>query len=112
MTRFIAAALLCAAVCSAACGLKPSATTTVTGPATIALGTSAQYAAVAVPLASSPTSVSGLTEFYWTSSDPARATVTQQGVVTAVGAGRVTISAAVVSRSVLSAGHLEVTVVQ
>lgn len=100
--------LFCAA---AACDLRSSATTTVTGPATLEAGASAQYTAVAVPRSSSPASAGTLTEFYWTTSDPARATVSQQGLVTAVSAGPVRISAAVVARTVLSEGHLDITVV-
>ena len=50
------------------------------------------------------------TGFSWTSSDPAVATVDQNGLVTAIAAGQVTITAATTGSSVISFGSITLNV--
>lgn len=50
------------------------------------------------------------TGFSWTSSDPAVATVDQNGLVTAIAAGQVTITAATTGSSVISIGSITLNV--
>ena len=67
----------------------------VTGPATLAAGSEAQYQATisSVSGSSGPTTPSPGWAIKWKTSEPSIATVTATGMVTAVAAGRVTITA-------------------
>lgn len=103
--------LLTVCLASAACS-PPTATTTITGPATLPVGATAQYTATVTGTSGGPLSPGSEPYIQWSTTDGSRATVTQTGLVTAVAPGSVTLIAQPVYHSLSSAGRLEIAVVQ
>ena len=104
-------ALVALCCVSAACSpLK--ATTTISGPATLSVGSTAQYTATVTGKSEGPTSPGSEPYIHWSTTDGSRATVSETGLVTAVAPGTVTLIAQPVYHSLSSAGRLTLTIVQ